>query len=164
MRDYDDYPHIVIERERGGFGPFVWGALLGAGAALLLAPRTGADTQRELRERARALREAAEGRVNEARDTVTGAVDRARGEVTGRISTVRDVIETRADQARSAVEAGRRAARDARVDLERRVAEAKSAYRGGVDAFRDPGAPTLEAEVIVTEVIVEDAGDDGLLR
>ncbi|HEX8274239.1 MAG TPA: YtxH domain-containing protein [Longimicrobiaceae bacterium] len=164
MRDYDDYPHIVIERERGGFGPFVWGALLGAGAALLLAPRTGADTQRELRERARALREAAEGRVNEARDTVTGAVDRARGEVTGRISTVRDVIETRADQARSAVEAGRRAARDARVDLERRVAEAKSAYRGGVDAFRDPGAPVLEAEVIVTEVIVEDAGDDGLLR
>ena len=164
MRDYDDYPHIVIERERGGFGPFVWGALLGAGAALLLAPRTGADTQRELRERARALREAAVGRVNEARDTVTGAVDRARGEVTGRISTVRDVIETRADQARSAVEAGRRAARDARVDLERRVAEAKSAYRGGVDAFRDPGAPVLEAEVIVTEVIVEDAGDDGLLR
>jgi hypothetical protein len=44
------------------------------------------------------------------------------------------------------------------------VAEAKSAYRGGVDAFRDPGAPVLEAEVIVTEVIVEDAGDDGLLR
>jgi gas vesicle protein len=164
MRDYDDYPHIVIERERGGFGPFVWGALLGAGAALLLAPRTGADTQRELRERARALREAAEGRVNDARDSVTGAVDRARGEVSGRISTVRDVIETRADQARSAVEAGRRAARDARVDLERRVAEAKSAYRGGVDAFRDPGAPVLEAEVIVTEVIVEDVGDDGLLR
>lgn len=164
MRDYDDYPHIVIERERGGFGPFVWGALLGAGAALLLAPRTGADTQRELRERARALREAAEGRVSDARDTVTGAVDRARGEVSGRISNVRDVIETRADQARSAVEAGRRAARDARVDLERRVAEAKSAYRGGVDAFRDPGAPVLQAEVIVTEVIVEDAGDDGLLR
>jgi gas vesicle protein len=162
MRDYDDYPHIVIERERGGFGPFVWGALLGAGAALLLAPRTGADTQRELRERARALREAAEGRVNDARDTVTGAVDRARGEVTDRISSVREVIETRTDQARSAVEAGRRAALEARGDLERRVAEAKSAYRSGVDAFRDPGAPVVHAEVIVTEVIVEDAGSDGL--
>jgi gas vesicle protein len=163
MRDYDDYPHIVIERDRGGFGPFLWGALLGAGAALLLAPRTGADTQRELRERARALRDAAEGRVNDARDSVSGAVERARGEVTDRISTVRDAIETRADQARTAVEAGRRAAMDARSDLERRVAEAKSAYRSGVDAFRDPGAPVLEAEVIVTEVIVEDVGSDGLL-
>ena len=163
MRDYDDYPHIVIERDRGGFGPFLWGALLGAGAALLLAPRTGADTQRELRERARALRDAAEGRVSDARDSVSGAVERARGEVTDRISNVRDAIETRADQARSAVEAGRRAAMDARSDLERRVAEAKSAYRSGVDAFRDPGAPVVEAEVIVTEVIVEDVGSDGLL-
>ncbi|HEV2149381.1 MAG TPA: YtxH domain-containing protein, partial [Longimicrobiaceae bacterium] len=94
MRDYDDYPRIVIERESGGLGAFVWGALLGAGAALLLAPRTGAETQRELRERARRLRETAEGRVTEARDTVTGAVDRARGEVTDRISAVRDAIET----------------------------------------------------------------------
>lgn len=162
MRDYDDYPHIVIERERGGFGTFLWGALLGAGAALLLAPRTGTETQRQLRERARALRDAAEGRVNEARDTVSGAVDRARGEVNDRIYTVRQAVETRADQARSAVEAGRRAAREARSDLERRVADAKSAYRGGVDAFREPGATLVEAEVVVTEVVVEDPGDDGL--
>jgi len=162
MRDYDDYPHIVIERERGGMGAFLWGALLGAGAALLLAPRTGAETQRELRERARALREAAEGRVNEARESVTEAVERARGEVNDRISSVRDALETRADQARTAVEAGRRAALDARVDLERRVADAKSAYRSGVDAFREPGAPVVDAEVVVTEVIIEDMGDDGL--
>ncbi len=162
MRDYDDYPHIVIERERGGLGAFLWGALLGAGAALLLAPRTGAETQRELRERARALREAAEGRVNEARESVTEAVERARGEVNDRITSVRDALETRADQARTAVEAGRRAALDARVDLERRVADAKSAYRSGVTAFREPGAPVVDAEVVVTEVVIEDMGDDGL--
>jgi gas vesicle protein len=162
MRDYDDYPRIVIERESGGLGAFVWGALLGAGAALLLAPRTGAETQRELRERARRLRDTAEGRVNEARDSVTGAVERARGEVTDRISAVREVIETRADQARSAVDAGRRAARDARYDLERRVADAKAAYQGGMDPVRDPGATIVEAEVVVTEVVIEDAPDDGL--
>lgn len=162
MRDYDDYPHIVIERERGGLGAFLWGALLGAGAALLLAPRTGAETQRELRERARALREAAEGRVNEARESVTEAVERARGEVNDRITSVRDALETRADQARTAVEAGRRAALDARVDLERRVADAKFAYRSGVTAFREPGAPVVDAEVVVTEVVIEDMGDDGL--
>lgn len=162
MRDYDDYPHIVIERDRGGMGAFLWGALLGAGAALLLAPRTGAETQRELRERARALRDVAEGRVNEARDTVTEAVERARGEVNDRIGSLREAVETRADQARSAVDAGRRAARDARTDLERRLADAKSAYRGGVDAFQEPAATVVAAEVVVTEVVVEDAVDDGL--
>lgn len=162
MRDYDDYPHIVIERERGGMGAFLWGALLGAGAALLLAPRTGAETQRELRERARALRDAAEGRVNEARDTMTGAVERARGEIDDRIGSLRQAVEVRADQARSAVDAGRRAAREARTDLERRLADAKSAYRSGVDTFREPGAQVIEAEVVVTEVVVEDAADDGL--
>ncbi|HEX2091523.1 MAG TPA: YtxH domain-containing protein, partial [Longimicrobiaceae bacterium] len=114
MADYDDLPHIIIERDRGGLGPFVWGALLGAAAALLLAPRTGAETQREIRERARRLREVAEGRVTDARDTVAGAVERARSQVTDQISTLRETIETRADQARYAVETGRRAAREAR--------------------------------------------------
>ncbi|HEV2145802.1 MAG TPA: hypothetical protein VGR37_00140, partial [Longimicrobiaceae bacterium] len=62
----------------------------------------------------------------------------------------------------SAVDAGRRAARDARHDLERRVSDAKAAYQGGLDALQDPGAPMVEAEVVVTEVIIEDVPDDGL--
>lgn len=162
MRDYDDYPHIVFERERGGLGSFLWGALLGAGVALLLAPRTGAETQRELRERARRLRDTAEGRVSEARDTVNETLGRARAEVTGRVSSVRDAVETRVDQARQAAEAGRQAARDARTTLERRVADAKAAYQGGMDALREPSEPVVEAEVVVTEVVIEEVGDDGL--
>ncbi|MBV9773723.1 MAG: YtxH domain-containing protein [Gemmatimonadetes bacterium] len=164
MGEYDDYPHIVIERERGGLGLFVWGALLGAAAALLLTPRTGAETQAELRDRARRLRDAAEGRVNDARDTVTGAVERTRSEVTGRINTVRGAIETRADQARQAVEVGRRAALDARAELERRVSDAKAAYRAGTDGLQPAAAPpVVEAEVIIVETSVEGSGSDGLL-
>lgn len=165
MGEYDDYPHIVIERERGGTGPFVWGALLGAAVALLLAPRTGAETQAEIRDRARRLREAAEGRVNDARDTVTGAVERTRSEVTGRIHSVRGVIETRADQARQAVEVGRRAARDARAELERRVSDAKAAYRAGTEGPISSGgmaAPVVEAEVVIVETTIEGPRNDGL--
>lgn len=147
MRDYEELPHIVIERERGGLEPFLLGALLGAGVALLLAPRSGADTQREIRESIRRLRDTAEGRVNEARDTVRGVVDRTRGEVTDRLGAVRDAVDT-----------GRRAARDARSELERRVAEAKSAFGSGAAAGGGD-----DPDVVVTEVVVDDAGGaDGL--
>ena len=57
-------------------GPFVWGALLGAGVALLLAPRSGQETQEEIRRTATRLRTGVEDRVTYARDSVTGAVTR----------------------------------------------------------------------------------------
>ena len=57
MRDHDDVPYIVIERSGSGMAPFVWGALMGAAAALLFAPKSGAETQRDLKERATKLRE-----------------------------------------------------------------------------------------------------------
>jgi hypothetical protein len=67
MRDHDEMPYIVIERESGGgAGSFILGALVGAGLALLFAPKTGAETQEELKEQARKLRVTAEERVREA--------------------------------------------------------------------------------------------------
>lgn len=159
MADYDDLPYIVIERHSAGFSPFLWGALLGAGVALLLTPRTGPETQEEIRRGVLRLRDTAEGRVNETRDVVNGAVARARGRVQDRIDTVRDVVETRAAQARHAYEAGRRAASEARSELERRIADAKDTVHAVSDAAR--GAPPMPpvppaGEVIITEVIVED--------
>lgn len=163
MHDHDEVPYIVIERERGGMEPFLWGALLGAGLALLFAPRSGAETQREIRDRVRSLRDTAGGRIDEARDRVTSAVERTRGEVSGRVNAVRDAIETRTSQVRQAVDAGRHAARDARTELERRVAEAKATVEGvrtGVAEEEELPAPA--AEVVVTEVIVEETGGEGL--
>lgn len=165
MADYDDLPHVVIER-RGSVEAFLWGALLGAGVALLLAPRSGSETQAEIRATARRLRGAAEGRVNEVRDRVGEAVERTRTRVTDRVDAVRGTLEDRAEQARHAIRAGRDAARSARSELERRVDDAKAAYRAGLDATRAPrpaaAGDVSGTAVVVTEVIVESAPDDGL--
>jgi gas vesicle protein len=131
MREYDDLPYIVIERHSAGFAPFLWGALLGAGAALLLAPRSGAQTQEEIREGVRRVRTAAEDRVESARATVERTRDRIEeriGAVREQVDTVRSQFDTRAEQARDAFDAGRRAAHDARQELERRVADVRDSY------------------------------------
>ncbi len=61
MRDQDEGPYVVIERGGGGgAGAFILGALVGAGVALLLAPRTGEETQQDIKERALKLKSAAE--------------------------------------------------------------------------------------------------------
>ena len=154
MREYDDAPYIVIERRSGGVTPFFWGALLGAGVALLLAPRSGEETQEEIRRRAMRIRTAAEDRVTNARH----AVARTRDHLHERVDGVRSAIEARADQARHAVDAGRRAARDARSELERRVADAKQAYGDVARPFRGgTHRPAEELTVTVTEVTVEEA-------
>jgi len=152
MREHDDLPYIVIERRSGGFTPFLWGTLLGASVALLLAPRSGEQTQEEIRRSALRLRTAAEDRVTSARDAVT----RTRDRIHDRVDTVRGAIETRTEQARNALEVGRRTARDARSELERRVAEAKQSYGSVAENFRG-GSRRPAGEVTVTDVTVEEA-------
>ena len=147
MRDHDEMPYIVIERRSGGVGPFVWGALLGAGVALLLAPRSGQETQEEIRRTANRLRTGVEDRVTYARDSVTGAVTRTRDRVQGRVDTVRDAFES-----------GRRVARDARSEIERRVADAKHTYQSAAERVRGAGRPSSPAnDLVVTDVTVEEA-------
>ena len=154
MAHYDDAPYIVIERSDSSAGAFLWGALLGTAAALLLAPRSGAETQAEIRRSVLQLRDGAEDRIGEVRGAVTDAVERTRDRVYDQVSSVRESIETRAEQARHAMDAGRDAARDARTQLERRVSEAKNAV-GGMAAAG--GAPAItEVDVVITEVTVEE--------
>lgn len=164
MAQYDDVPYIIIERRSGGAAPFVWGALIGAGVALLLAPRSGEETQEELRQSARRLRMAAEDRVNSVRDDVTGTITRTRNQLHDRLDTVRSVVESRTEQARHAVDAGRRAALDARAELQRRVAEAKENVQSVTDAVRASApsdhsggsTPSMnDVDVVVTEVVTE---------
>ena len=142
MREDLGQPRIVIEERGGGAGSFLLGVLVGAGAALLLAPRSGRETQREIR-----------------------------GFVTGRVDAVRGAVDTRVEQARTAVDEGRSAAAQARAELQRRVEEAKASYRGG-QRPEPPHAPALQLatsapparaavqEVVITEVTTEpDVGD-----
>ncbi len=101
MSDRDDAQYVLIERKGGSsFGAFVWGAALGAGIALLMAPRSGVQTRNELRAGVQKLRNRAEGAVRTAHDSVTDRFD-----------GVRTDVRVRMDAAREAFEAGRRVAR-----------------------------------------------------
>lgn len=126
MRDQDEVPYIVIDRGDGsGLGSFVLGALIGAGVALLLAPKTGEETQEDLKEGARKLKAAAEVRVREAQQ-----------QLEERLEAAREGVQSRVEEVKEAVEAGRKAAVDARGELEERLHRSKAAYRAGVDAAR----------------------------
>ena len=156
MAESNELPTIVIERRRGGASAFLWGALLGGAAALLFAPRSGDKTQQEIRDRVFRLRDRTEEQVNNARDNVLGAVDRTRERVQDGIGSVRDTVGTRTRNAREALDAGRQAARETREDLEQRVAEAKGGF-GAPDVAPRPGAPPVPpADVVVTEVTIEE--------
>lgn len=175
MRDDVGLPRIVIEERGGGPGAFLLGVLVGAGAALLLAPRSGRETQREIAGVVGGLREAAEGRLDDTRTSVTGLVHRSREAVAGRVHAVRGAVDTKVTQARTAVHEGRSAASQARAELQRRVEEAKAAYRSGQrpEGPRPPALQLVPAtppagrtagavvqEVVITEVTTEPhAGD-----
>ncbi len=127
MRNQEEAPYIVIERDKGGgVGAFVLGALVGAGIALLLAPQSGAETQEDIKRQARKLRTSAEERVRE-----------AQRQIEERLGEVREGVQTRMDGVKDAVTAGRSAATDARSDLEKRLQRSKAAYRAGVQAARE---------------------------
>ena len=127
MGGYEDTPYVVVERRDSGFGAFLLGALVGAGAALLLAPRSGEETRGELRAGVARLRERAEDTVRNLQDSVTET-----------LGSVRDEVNDRIEVAREAFDAGRTAARETRRDMERRVEEARVRVRAGIDAARAP--------------------------
>ena len=137
MRDHDEVPYIVIERDGGGgVGSFVLGALVGAGLALLFAPQSGAETQEELKEQARKLRVVAEDRVREAQQ-----------QLEERLEEARDGVQSRYDDVRDAIDAGRTAATEARGELEEKLQRSKAAYRAGAAAAREVvGAGGAEVE------------------
>ena len=133
MPERDQVPYIVVEREGGGVGAFLLGALLGAGVALLFAPRSGEETQRELKERVVRLKDVAGQRVREAQARIEERLDQTRGQVMDRVDSIRD-----------AVDSGRRAATEARSELEGRIERTKAAYRAGMDAARQRAGEDLE--------------------
>lgn len=128
MRDYDDdgVPYVVIERTGSGLAPFVWGAVLGAAAALLLAPKSGAETQQEIKERARRLRERAEEKAGELQETLQGALAEGRRQMEDKLEVAKGKVEEGRDRAQQAYEAGRKAAKAARSELEHQIGQAEN--------------------------------------
>jgi gas vesicle protein len=127
MRDHDEVPYIVIQKDDSSqVGSFVIGALVGAGLALLFAPKSGAETQEELKEHARRLRGTAEARMREAQKHIEERFDVAREGVNEGVDSVKSALDT-----------GREAAREARDELEKKLETSKAAYRAGIDAARE---------------------------
>jgi len=137
MRDHDDVPYIVIEREGGpGLGSFILGALVGAGLALLFAPQSGEETQDEIRAKALKLKDVAQDRVRGAQSSLEN-----------RLASARENVQTRVESVKDAVDTGRKAAVEAREDLEKKLERSKAAYRAGIDAAREAAASGEPAEV-----------------
>jgi gas vesicle protein len=131
MRDYDfeDEPFVVIEREEAGIGTLLLGAAIGAGLALLFAPRSGVDTRRMIGNGARSAGKRVRRAAYDVADNVTSQASIMRDRVAERVDAVRDTVRRGQDRVLDAVDAGRNAAAEARTDLERRIAENKAARR-----------------------------------
>ncbi|MBY0492132.1 MAG: YtxH domain-containing protein [Gemmatimonadaceae bacterium] len=119
---YDDDRVVVVDRGRdSGLGMLLLGLAIGAGAALLLAPASGRETRERLQQGARRASKRAREFAEDMGEDLTERVGRVK-------ERARDAVGTRADAVRDAVEVGREAAQRARADLERNLADAKSAY------------------------------------
>jgi len=126
MSHGENQPVIVVEKS-SGIGSFLWGAVIGAGVALLLAPRTGEETRAELRSRGRRLRVKAEDTADDLHARLEDGYEKAKAQVEEKFeSTRQNLSETRAG-ARDAVKAGKATVHSAREELDRRLADAKSA-------------------------------------
>ncbi len=126
MRDDEEYPYIVVERRSGAFGTFVLGALIGAGVALLFAPRSGRELRDGIADGARRLKESAEEKVRGVQDAVNDTLE-----------SVRRQVSERVDAAREAIDAGRDAARESRAEMERRIRETRAGYEAARRAYEE---------------------------
>jgi gas vesicle protein len=141
MDEYDYYededpylveePYLIVERESGssGAGALLLGLAVGAGLALLLAPQSGEETRRSIARRARRASEAAQDFVGDVSGTVADKFQDVRASVEERIEATLDTVDRKRRQVTNAFDAGRAAARQARGELEQRIAESKAAYK-----------------------------------
>ena len=138
MDDYEWYddeepylrePYVIVERNEPGVGSFLIGLALGAGVALLLAPQSGEETRRALARRAQRAQDAAKDFVEDVSGTVADKFQEVRATVEERIEATLDAVDDKKRRVSNAFHAGRAAAREARGELEQRIAESKAAYK-----------------------------------
>ncbi|MCL5024644.1 MAG: YtxH domain-containing protein [Nitrospirae bacterium] len=75
------------------FLSFLLGGLLGAGAALLLAPKSGRETRLRIRELADDVKDRAEDYVDQAKSRVTSVLDKGKGFVNEQKSILTTAVE-----------------------------------------------------------------------
>jgi gas vesicle protein len=131
MRDRE---REVVYVERGGDVSakwFLWGALAGAAVALFYAPATGEQTRRSVQRKLRKLRAMAEEKVDE----LTEQLGDRKQRVEEWLEDAEDVLEV--DEV---VEDEEDLPVAPRVELEQRLARARSRRRGVTDTPEEQGA------------------------
>lgn len=126
-RDESERYIVIQDRSSNAVGTFLIGVAIGAGAALLLAPRSGKEARAEISRR-----------VRRARGSVAHTFQDARERVEERLESARAMVERRRQQVADAVEAGRTVARDARGELHEKLREAKVAAQPASERTRRP--------------------------
>ena len=115
---------VYVQRADSSAKWLFWGAVLGAGFALMYAPRSGEETRRVLQRRLWKLRAMTEEKLDELAQQFGGA----REALEGLDDDDEDFLEEDAPGLRSTGSAP-----SAREELERRLAEALARRRGGSD-------------------------------
>ena len=126
---YDVAPYVIVEKREAGIGPFLLGIALGAGAALLFAPQTGEETRAGIARSARRVQQNAQGFVEDVSENVADKFRQVRASVEERIEATFDAVDDKKRRMSNAYHAGRAAAREARGELEQRIADTKAAYK-----------------------------------
>ncbi len=98
------------------------GALIGAGAALLLAPQAGKDTRKDLSRYAKKAMRGAEGVVGEFADSVSGMVDAVGERAEDILDKGKDLTLETKKELIGAIEDGRKKLERQRVKLEKLIA------------------------------------------
>ena len=127
--EYVAEPYVIIERQDSAIGPLLLGIALGAGVALLFAPQSGEETRGGIARSARRARNAAQDFVEDVTDTVADKFNEVKSTVEEKLEATLDAVDVRKRRVTNAYRAGRAAARDARGELEQRIAETKAAYK-----------------------------------
>lgn len=107
---------LVVDQGRSGLGWLIIGAAIGAGLALLYAPRTGEETRREIGRRWDDLKEEAEEKLEEFSEGLQEGREKIRAKIERLVDADRDGgRESRAPSARE--------------ELERRLSDARTRRR-----------------------------------
>ena len=152
MSNEDNRPVVIVERS-SSLASFFWGALFGAGIALLMAPRTGEETREVLRAKGRRLRARAQGTAEDLQGRIEDGYERAKARVEEGFETARNSLADIRTGTHDAVEAGKATVHSAREELERRLSEARAARKGKTSKLADEDADSEAADM-------DEVGDD----
>lgn len=145
--EHDDAKYVVIEKGGTDLGTLLVGVLIGAGVALLFAPKSGPETRRAIKRGAQKSVDTVKNVATDMTDQVAETFETAKARVEEQIESVRSAVQTKKRQVTRAMDAGKEAAHQARGDLERRLAETKAAYNAGAEVARAGAASSGDDSV-----------------